>query len=141
MLHFVFLLYDINVCADTYLVNYGPSFLGFFSLWLSFSLSLALRLSLKSHRFFFSKWKFYHLSTKKCHFMTFWWRLESEIMKPKEQENPRVIRQHYYRKKAATIGQNGRLSASCNFFSFWLIELWGTTNQISDHAAPTDEFS
>ena len=30
----------------------------------------------------------------------------------------RVVRQHRYRKKAATIGQNGRLSASCNFFSF-----------------------
>ena len=48
---------------------------------------------------------------------------------------------HCYRKKAATVGQNGRLSASCNFFSFWLIKLWGTTNQISDHAALTDELS
>jgi hypothetical protein len=30
----------------------------------------------------------------------------------------RGVRQHCYRKKAATVGQNGRLSASCNFFSF-----------------------
>ena len=35
-------------------------------------------------------------------------------------------------KKAAWVGQNGRLSASCNFLSFWLIKPWGTTNYISD---------
>ena len=29
----------------------------------------------------------------------------------------RVARQHCYKKKAALIGQNGRLSACCNFFS------------------------
>jgi hypothetical protein len=29
-----------------------------------------------------------------------------------------VCKEHCYRKKAASIGQNGRLSASCNFFSF-----------------------
>ena len=40
---------------------------------------------------------------------------------------PRGVRQHCYKKKAATVGQNGRLSALCNFFSFWLIKLWGTT--------------
>ena len=28
------------------------------------------------------------------------------------------VRQHCYKKKAATVGQNGRLSALCNFFSF-----------------------
>ena len=33
----------------------------------------------------------------------------------------RVARQHCYKKKAASIGQNGRLSACCNFFSSWLI--------------------
>ena len=27
-------------------------------------------------------------------------------------------RQHCYKKKAATVGQNGRLSVLCNFFSF-----------------------
>ena len=27
-------------------------------------------------------------------------------------------RENCYRKKAATVGQNGRLYASCNFFSF-----------------------
>ena len=32
-----------------------------------------------------------------------------------------------YKKKAATVGQNGRLSALYNFFSFWFMELWGTT--------------
>ena len=37
------------------------------------------------------------------------------------------VRQHCCKKKAATVGQNGRLSALCNFFSFWLIKLWGTT--------------
>ena len=30
-------------------------------------------------------------------------------------------REHCYRKKAATVGQSGTLSASCNF-SFWLIK-------------------
>ena len=45
------------------------------------------------------------------------------------------VRQHCYKKKAATVGQNGRLSALCNFFSFWLVRLWGTTYEISDHAA------
>ena len=39
----------------------------------------------------------------------------------------RGVRQHCYKKKAATVGQNGRLSAICNFFSFWLKKLWGTT--------------
>ena len=29
--------------------------------------------------------------------------------------NPRGVRQHCYKKKAATVGQNGRLSALCNF--------------------------
>ena len=53
----------------------------------------------------------------------------------------RGVRQHCYKKKAATVRQNGRLSALCNFFSFWLIKLWGTTYKISDHAAPTDESS
>ena len=32
--------------------------------------------------------------------------------------NPRGVKQHCYKKKAATVGQNGRLSALCNFFSF-----------------------
>ena len=32
--------------------------------------------------------------------------------------HPRGVRQHCYKKKAATVGQNGRLSALCNFFSF-----------------------
>ena len=27
-------------------------------------------------------------------------------------------REHWYRKKAAAVGQNGRFSALCNFFSF-----------------------
>jgi hypothetical protein len=34
----------------------------------------------------------------------------------------REAREHCYRKKAATVGQNGRLSASYNFFSFLLIK-------------------
>ena len=50
----------------------------------------------------------------------------------------RVARQHCYENKAASIEQNGRLSACCNFCSSWLIRPWGTTNQLSDHAAPTD---
>ena len=41
---------------------------------------------------------------------------------------PRLCKEHCYRKKAVSVGQNGRLSASCNFFSFWLIKTWGTTN-------------
>jgi hypothetical protein len=41
---------------------------------------------------------------------------------------PRLCKEHWSRKKAASVGQNGRLSASCNFFSFWLIKPWGTTN-------------
>ena len=41
---------------------------------------------------------------------------------------PRVCKEHFYRKKAASVGQNGRFFASCNFFSFWLIKTWGTTN-------------
>ena len=53
----------------------------------------------------------------------------------------RVARHYCYKKKAASIGQIGRHSACCNFFSSWLIRPWGTTNQISDHAAPTVEFS
>ena len=40
----------------------------------------------------------------------------------------RVCKEHWYRNKAASVGQNGRLSASCNFFSFLLIKSWGTTN-------------
>ena len=28
------------------------------------------------------------------------------------------VREHCYRKKAATVGQDGRLSDLCNFFSF-----------------------
>ena len=28
------------------------------------------------------------------------------------------VREHCYKKKAATVGQNGRLSALCNFFNF-----------------------
>ena len=39
-----------------------------------------------------------------------------------------VCKEHCYTKKAAAVGQNGRLSDSCNFFSFWLIKSWGTTN-------------
>ena len=31
---------------------------------------------------------------------------------------PRLCKEHCYRKKAASVGQNGRHSASCNFFSF-----------------------
>ena len=50
-------------------------------------------------------------------------------------------KEHFYRKKAATVWQNGRLYASCDFFSFLLTKSWGTTNLISDHATPTDEFS
>ena len=33
-------------------------------------------------------------------------------------EKARGVRQHYCKKKAATVGQNGRLSALGNFFSF-----------------------
>ena len=33
-------------------------------------------------------------------------------------ELPRGVNQQCYKKKAATVGQNGRLSALCNFFSF-----------------------
>ena len=40
----------------------------------------------------------------------------------------RLCKEHCYKKKAASVGQNGRLSASCNFFSFWLIKPWRTTN-------------
>ena len=29
-----------------------------------------------------------------------------------------VCKEHCYKKKAASVRQNGRLSASCNFFSF-----------------------
>ena len=36
--------------------------------------------------------------------------------------------------------QNGRLFASFNFFRFLLIKSRGTSNYISDQAAPTDEF-
>ena len=32
--------------------------------------------------------------------------------------NPQGGREHCYRKKEATVGQNGRLFTSCNFFSF-----------------------
>ena len=53
----------------------------------------------------------------------------------------RVCKNYCYTKKAASVEQNVRLSASCNFLSFWLIKSWGTTNRISDHAAPTDEFN
>ena len=38
--------------------------------------------------------------------------------------SPRVCKEHCYTKKAASVGQNGRLSASCNFFCFWLIKSW-----------------
>ena len=37
-------------------------------------------------------------------------------------------REHCYIKKAAIVGHNGRLTSSCNFFSFWLVKPWGTTN-------------
>ena len=40
----------------------------------------------------------------------------------------RLCKEHCYRKKTASVGQNGRLSNSCNFFSFWLTKPWGTTN-------------
>ena len=40
------------------------------------------------------------------------------------------------------LGQlNGRLFSSFNFFSFWLIKTWCTSNWISDHSAHTDEVS
>jgi hypothetical protein len=34
----------------------------------------------------------------------------------------RGVGEHCYRKKAATVGQNGRISASYNFLSFLLIK-------------------
>ena len=37
----------------------------------------------------------------------------------------RLCEEHYYRKKAALVGQNGRLSASCNFICFWLLKTSG----------------
>ena len=33
-------------------------------------------------------------------------------------QKSRLCKEHCYKKKAASVGQNGRLSASCNFFSF-----------------------
>ena len=44
--------------------------------------------------------------------------------------------EHCYRKKTATVGLNGRLSSSCNFFQFMLNHEVHTTNQISNHAVP-----
>ena len=51
---------------------------------------------------------------------------------PDQTTNPvakkaRGVRQNCYKKKAATVVQNGRLATLCNFFSFWLIKLWGTS--------------
>ena len=43
-------------------------------------------------------------------------RIENNII------NPGVGKEYCYGKKAATVGQNGRLSASCNFFSFLFIK-------------------
>ena len=41
---------------------------------------------------------------------------------------PWLCKEHCYKKKAASVGQNGRHSNTCNFFSFWLIKPWGSTN-------------
>ena len=45
-------------------------------------------------------------------------RVFSYNLRNQKEEKPRGVRQHCYKKKAATVGQNGRLSAFCNFFSF-----------------------
>ena len=44
-----------------------------------------------------------------------------------------------YRLLGEPVGSNGRPSSSFNFFNVWLIKTWCTSNQISDHAAHTDD--
>ena len=43
---------------------------------------------------------------------------EAQETKIKVFHSAQVCKEHCYRKKAASDGENGRLSASCNFFSF-----------------------
>jgi hypothetical protein len=33
-------------------------------------------------------------------------------------KKPRLCKEHCYKQKPSSVGKNGRLSASCNFFSF-----------------------
>ena len=48
----------------------------------------------------------------------------------------RLCKEHCYKKKAASAGQNGRLSGSCNFLSFLLIKPLNL-----GPCGPTDKFS
>ena len=76
---------------------------------------------------FFKKKRYWAITLKSCQFVkshmipSFTYTVVWNALKS------RGVRQHFYKKKAATVGQNGRLFALCNFFSFWLIKLWGTT--------------
>ena len=125
-----------------YLTQYKTPASGFFRL---FSRSWMISYcSLKKKTLMFYKWFWLFFSSFFKFFMFNFWLAFWENQWPHTEFNwplAWVVRLQSDRKKAATVGQNGRHYASCKFFSFWVMKLWVTTNQISDHAAPTDELS